>query len=141
MRSGFIRDYINIAICEDDENQLLINKYYIEQWANFREKRINILLYKNAESFLFNWNYEEDIDIVFLDIKMGQMSRMELARYIREQDQNISLVFITGESKYVFDGYSVQALNYLLKPVKKEDIIPCLDLLFNRNMKYFRNKD
>lgn len=141
MRSGFIRDYINIAICEDDENQLLINKYYIEQWANLREKRINILLYKNAESFLFNWNYEEDIDIVFLDIKMGQMSRMELARYIREQDQNISLVFITGESKYVFDGYSVQALNYLLKPVKKEDIIQCLDLLFNRNMKYFRNKD
>lgn len=85
MRSGFIRDYINIAICEDDENQLLINKYYIEQWANLGEKRINILLYKNSESFLFNWNYEEDIDIVFLDIKMGQMSRMELARYKREQ--------------------------------------------------------
>lgn len=130
-----MRAYINIVICEDDERQLLINKHYIEQWAILREQKVNIWVYKNAENFLFNWNYEEEIDIVFLDIKMGQMTGMELAKYIREHDQHISIVFITGESKYVFWGYSVQALNYLMKPIKKDDVIQCLDVWLNKNKK------
>ena len=130
-----MKSYINIAICEDDKKQLLINKHYIEQWATLRDKRVNILIYKNAESFLFNWNYEEEIDLVFLDIQMGQMSGMELAKHIRTQDQNIAIVFITGESKYVFDGYKVQALDYLMKPVKKDDFFRCLDIWVNKKLK------
>lgn len=130
-----MRPCINIAICEDDEQQLLINKYYIEQWATLREQNINILTYPNSEGFLFQWKYEEEFDIVFLDIHMGQMSGMELAKLIRNQDEKISIVFITGETKYVFEGYGVQALNYLMKPIKKEDVFQCLDIWLNKNKK------
>lgn len=134
-----MESYVNIAICEDDEKQLLINKHYIEQWASLRGKRVNILIYKNAESFLFNWNYEVHIDVVFLDIMMGQMSGMELAQHIRNKDEEISIIFITGESKYVFDGYKVRALDYLMKPVNREDVFHCLDIWASKNQKKERS--
>ena len=130
-----MESYINIAICEDDEKQLLVNKHYVEQWATLRDKRVNILIYKNAESFLFNWNYEQHFDIVFLDIQMGQMSGMELAQYIRSRDEDIEIIFITGEDKYVFNGYKVRALDYLMKPIKQEEVCQCLDVWMNKNQK------
>lgn len=122
-----MKSVINIAICEDDEKQVMINKKYIEQWGELRELPLNILVYPSAESFLFNWNYEQHIDIIFLDIVMGRMSGIELAKHIRSQDEEVTIIFITGEESYVFDGYKVQALDYLMKPVKKEDIFYCLD--------------
>ena len=76
---------INIAICEDNEQQLQINKYYIEQWAESEKQSVRLLTYKNAESFLFEWEYEANIDIIFLDIRMGEMTGMELAQYIRKK--------------------------------------------------------
>ena len=56
----------------------------------------------------------------FLDIEMTAIDGMEAARRIREQNQTIQLVFVTGYADYVFDGYSVGALDYLMKPVQPE---------------------
>jgi len=128
---------INIAICEDNEQQLQVNKYYIEQWAESEEQSIRILTYKNAESFLFEWEYEVNIDMIFLDIHMGDMSGMDLAQYIRKKNHNIDIIFISGEGEYALQGYKVQAFNYLLKPVKKEDIFESLNTWVTRN----RNKN
>ena len=128
---------INIAICEDNEQQLQINKYYIEQWAESEKQSVRLLTYKNAESFLFEWEYEANIDIIFLDIRMGEMTGMELAQYIRKKNHNIDIIFITGEEQYILQGYQVQAFNFLLKPVKKEDMFESLDTWVIRN----KNKD
>ncbi len=126
---------INIAICEDDEKQAIINKKYIEQWFILRELSVNISIYPISENFLFNWNYEQHIDIIFLDITMGKMSGIELAKHIRSQDEEVTIIFITGEESYVFEGYKVHALDYLMKPVKKEDIFYCLDRWKIRSLK------
>ena len=128
---------INIAICEDNEQQLQINKYYIEQWAESEKQSVRLLTYKNAESFLFEWEYEANIDIIFLDIRMGEMTGMELAQYICKKNHNIDIIFITGEEQYILQGYQVQAFNFLLKPVKKEDMFESLDTWVIRN----KNKD
>lgn len=130
---------INIAICEDDEKQLQINKYYIEQWANLKKQQVDIVTYNSSENFLFDWRYDIEIDIVFLDIKMRAMSGMELAQHIRKINQEITIIFITGEADYVFQGYEVQALNFLLKPINKESVFKCLDTWFQKNMKQESN--
>ena len=122
-----MKSVINIAICEDDQNQMLINKKYIERWAKVSNSEVNILTYPSAESFLFNWNYEQHVDIILLDIAMGKISGIELARHIRKVDEQVAIIFITGEESYVFEGYKVHALDYLLKPIKKDDIFYCLN--------------
>lgn len=63
---------------------------------------------------------EEDIDIAFLDIQMPQLNGMELAKII---PPTCRIIFTTAYDRYALDGYKVNALDYLLKPVSYEDFI------------------
>ena len=58
-----------------------------------------------------------EIDVLFLDIEMDGLNGMETAQRIRTFDRNLILVFVTGYADYVFDGYHVGAMDYLLKPI------------------------
>ncbi len=61
----------------------------------------------------------KQFDIVFLDIQMDGMDGIETARTLREQRDEIVLVFVTGNREYVFDALDLYAFHYLLKPVDK----------------------
>lgn len=61
-----------------------------------------------------------EIDLLFLDVEMKGMSGMEAAEAIRGFDSELILVFVTGYADYVFDGYRVNAFDYLMKPAKEE---------------------
>ena len=52
---------------------------------------------------------------------------METARRLRAADAGLQLVFVTGYADRVFDGYSVGALGYLMKPPKQEQLAQVLD--------------
>ena len=53
---------------------------------------------------------------------MGGLDGMETARRLREADEGLGLVFVTGYTDYVFDGYCVGALGYLMKPPKQDQL-------------------
>lgn len=57
----------------------------------------------------------DDIDIVFMDIDMPGMSGLDLSQAIRHKTKY--LVFTTAHAKYAIDAFSVQANEYLLKPI------------------------
>lgn len=60
---------------------------------------------------------EKRFDIVFLDIQMAAMDGIETARSLRERQDDIVLIFITGNREYVFEALDLYAFHYLLKPV------------------------
>ena len=72
--------------------------------------------------YLYNVVNAGELDLVFLDIEMEGTNGMDTARALREADQSLQLVFVTGYSDYVFDGYEVGALGYLLKPAGAEEL-------------------
>ena len=76
---------------------------------------------------MFCYDDRKDYDILLLDIEMGDMDGVAMAKKLREQDDNVQIVFITGYSDYIAEGYEVAALHYLMKPVKKEKILSVLD--------------
>lgn len=118
---------MKVAVCDDREIQLeLINKY-IEEWAEINKINIHVDKFKSAEEFLFKWECYEKYDIIFLDIEMKIMSGIELSNIIRKRNKSIDIVFTTGIFKYALHGYKVGALQYLMKPIKKEDVAECLD--------------
>ena len=66
-------------------------------------------------------------DIVFLDIQMDGMNGIETARCLREKQENVILIFITGIKEYVFDALDLYAFQYLLKPVDEKKFAEVLE--------------
>lgn len=121
---------MKIAFCDDEQSQLDITGAYTQEWARERNVKVSIKQFNSAEAFLFEWSSLENFNVLFLDIQMGGMSGIELAKQIRQIDDQLIIVFITGIMDHVFEGYDVKALHYLLKPIKKEDYKACLDQAF-----------
>ena len=117
-------DY-KIAICDDSEADSEYIAVLVKEWA--KDRIIQIKTYPSAEAFLFNYAEEKDFDILLLDIEMGTMDGVTMAKAIRKDNETVQIVFITGYSDYIADGYDVAALHYLIKPVKKEQLWGVLD--------------
>lgn len=114
------------AIVEDEKVHRELLSLYIEEWGKTRQEEIALWQYEKAEAFLFAWE-EMEFDVVFLDIQMPGMNGMELARRIRQQNEKIAIIFTTGIDTYLQEGYEVEALYYLLKPISRERVEKCLE--------------
>ena len=113
---------ITIAICDDDNSQINTLEKMLTEWNSCTI----INKYSSAEQFLFNYP-DVPCDLLLLDIEMGDMNGMELAKKLRAKGDMLPIIFITGFSKYIGDGYDVEALHYLMKPVDKKKLFQALD--------------
>ena len=69
----------------------------------------------------------QTLEYAFLDIRMGGMNGLELARQIKMIQCDTKLIFCTAYTQYAFDAVGMYAKGYLLKPVSAEDIVRTLD--------------
>lgn len=116
-----------LAICDDNQADVIYLSSFLEKWAEKEEKALKIESFPSAEAFLFQYEEEKSFDILLLDIEMGDMNGIELARKIRRENHLVQIIFITGYMEYVAEGYDVEALHYLLKPVTEEKLYGVLD--------------
>ena len=117
----------NIAICDDSEADRKYIYDMVDEWALVQGHSVHITTFESAENFMFCYDDRKDYDILLLDIEMGDMDGVAMAKKLRKQDDNVQIVFITGYSDYIAEGYEVAALHYLMKPVKKEKLLSVLD--------------
>lgn len=117
---------MKIAICDDEASQLQSVKEDVEIWCKNHLSSFTIFTFQSAEQLWMSIENSEQIDIYLLDIQMKGMNGMELAQKIRVTNEHSVILFISGVSDYVYDGFNVKALNYLLKPVKQEHLFACL---------------
>lgn len=118
---------MNIAICDDDLLQLEYICSLVKKWNNSINQQNRISLFKSAEELLFNYT-PGCFDIFLLDIQMQGENGISLAKRIRSFDDKASIIFITAVSDYVFDGYDVGAVQYLLKPINENKLFECLNI-------------
>lgn len=117
----------NIAICDDEAADRKYLSVLCQKWSNRNACSVQISEFTSAENFLFQYADKKDYDILLLDIEMGEMDGVSMARKLRQDNDTIQIVFITGYSDYISDGYEVDALHYLMKPVKEEKLFQVLD--------------
>ena len=118
---------MQIAICDDNPVQAGNLQKIVSGWIKKRGVCAAVSLFPSAEAFLFEYAENKAFDILLLDIQLSGMNGVELARRIRESDAHPQIVFITAYSDFVTDGYDVNALHYLMKPVEPEKLCEVLD--------------
>ena len=116
-----------VAICDDSQRDAEYVLSLLTNWAKKNQIAIQTECFPSAESFLFHYAEDKTYDILLLDIEMGKMDGVTMAREIRRDNQTVQIVFITGYSDYISEGYEVAALHYLMKPVKEEKLCSVLD--------------
>lgn len=110
---------ISIAIVEDDKAASNLVKDYIVRYSKENELQLSITQYSDALGLLDQYTAEHDI--IFMDIQMPYLNGMAAAHRLRVLDQKVILIFITSLQQYAVEGYEVDALSYLLKPVNYYD--------------------
>lgn len=117
---------MKIAIVENEWIYTQNLQSLLSQWSKEKQVELDVISYENAADFLCSVQ-TEIFHLVFMDIQMEEMDGLACAKKLREMGFNESIVFLTAFSEYVFEGYHVQALNYLLKPVSYEKVSACLN--------------
>jgi len=79
----------------------------------------------------FNVISTEKVDLIFLDINMPEISGLSFAKSI---NKNIKIIFTTAYREYAVDGFDLQAVDYLLKPISFERLLQGINKYFNESM-------
>ena len=116
-----------VAIVDDSNIDAEYVQSILRAWALDRQACVQVQQFTSAESFLFRYAEDKAWDILLLDIEMGAMDGVTMAKRVRQENQSVQIVFITGFADYISEGYEVSALHYLMKPVKQEKLFAVLD--------------
>lgn len=104
-----------IAIVDDDREFVEELKKYINQYGQEEGQEFEISAFCDGAKILEN--YAPTYDLILLDIEMPKVNGMDAAEKIREMDENVVLMFITNMAQYAIRGYSVGALDFVMKPI------------------------
>lgn len=114
------------AICDDDQDYARYLEGLAAAWAQGAGTALEVERFPSAQAFLFRWEERRDFDVLLLDIEMDGMDGVELARTVRRENDDVQIVFVTGYTDYIAEGYEVSALHYLTKPVNEEKLLQVL---------------
>lgn len=133
---------MRIAICDDE-------KIYRKQLMTELEKIIKSLdviidEYDNGKELIDKYD-KYKYELVFLDIEMPAMNGIDLARALRVKSDTLEIVFLTGHIEYALEGYEVNALRYLTKPVNPQKLQEVISFITkkesNKKCIWIKNKD
>ena len=116
-----------IAVCDDRQTDRDYLDSLLNEWAASVGHVVQTQLFPSAEAFLFCYEEDKSWDMLLLDIEMDGMDGVTLAKKIRRDNRTVQLIFVTGYSEYISEGYEVSALHYLMKPIRKEKLFAVLD--------------
>lgn len=123
---------IRMAVCDDNGADAQYVEALARDWAAQAGEAVQIDCFPSAEAFLFACEETGAPDILLLDVEMPGMDGVTLAKRLRARSEEMQIVFVTGYSDYIAEGYEVAALHYLLKPVKREKLFSVLDRAADR---------
>ena len=106
---------IRVALVEDEESSQRTLTEYLERFSQEINEKIHVSIFPDGAEIVED--YRGNYDIILMDILMRYMDGMEAASEIRKVDKEVVILFITSTPQYVMKGYTVDALDYVLKPV------------------------
>lgn len=112
-------DEIRIACIEDNDDDAARLESFIGKYFENSENKYEFKRFSSAGQFFDK--YVSWFDIVFVDIEMPNMSGMDASKKIRESNKDVTIIFVTNLAQYAVEGYSVNAFDFIIKPVEYGD--------------------
>lgn len=114
---------MKIVLCDDDDERFLKQLgENIKIICDELNENLSIVNFASGDEFLKYYEIEKNIDIIFLDILMDGINGIQVAKEIRNKDNKMQIFFLTSIKNYVFEGYNLRAVNYLLKPISYNNL-------------------
>lgn len=126
---------MKIAVCDDNKEDLLILKYALETYFKNKGKAKGLKI----DCFLLNKDFQKNYipgkyDLIFFDIYFSNENGFEIVKKMREKDR-VSIVFYSSSTDFVTDGYEVDAIGFLLKPLNISKLNNILDKFCKKEIK------
>ena len=126
------------AICDDSMTDAEFVESILHQWGTEQGVEVQSTLFSSADAFLFRYEEDKNFDLLLLDVEMPGTDGVTLAKTVRQDNEAVQIVFITGYSDYIAEGYDVAALHYLMKPVRREKLFAVLDRAWEKHCRNAR---
>lgn len=107
---------LRIAIAEDEPAVAEQLQGYVVRCCEENQQQADVTIFPDGMALVEN--YHAIWDIILLDIKMPNLDGMHSAQRIRQLDPAVILIFVTSLARFAIKGYEVDALDFILKPVK-----------------------
>ena len=107
-----------MLIIEDEPEAEQTLCAHLERFAEEHHERFQISWLKTAFEFVQS---KQKADIIFMDIQLPGINGVEAAEYLRSYDSRTVPIFVTNLAKYAVRGYTVDALDFIVKPVEYYD--------------------
>lgn len=112
---------VRIGICDDESRVRLKTRQLVEKYLKMYELTYEIYEFSSGEELLAS--YPQSLDVLLLDITMGQLNGIETAKEIRSFDSTVDIIFLTSLMEFMQEGYVVRAYRYLLKPLDYKKVL------------------
>ena len=125
-----------IAICDDEETSLQLNKALTEKVLKDEHIEYEIETYQSMSELIdvvTKLRTAKGFDLILSDILTTEMNGIDAAKRIRKVGENLDIIFVSTTADYALDGYQVQALRYLQKPVELDKLKEALLLSYQRH--------
>lgn len=129
---------IRVAIVEDEEFYAAKLQQFLAQYGEENNVQFNVTVFSDGSEITAR--YRADYDLLLLDIQMKLMDGLTAAEHIRKTDENVPIIFVSQMAQFAIRGYSVGALDFVLKPVSYIDFSQklrrALDVVKRNEKKY-----
>lgn len=114
---------IELVICDDDVQALRQTREFLTDMMQPWEEEMEIMTYTDANDLLRRIRSEsERMDILLLDIDMPNISGLEIAKLIRDEERDVILIFLTAHDEFVYMSFQYAPFRYIRKEYMKEEL-------------------